>query len=168
MISRTLFTDILQILFLVALQIFVLNRIRIFGEFTPVLYPVFVMFYPFFRNKFQFLILSFLIGLAVDAFLGTWGINAFATTAIAYFRTLIFRSSTDTTTDFFSFRSLQWPQFLLFILSSIFFHQLLIQYIEFFKFSRFFEIFLNVVISSLISFIFIVIYTLTFKIKQRV
>ncbi len=168
MISRTLFTDILQILFLVALQIFVLNRIRIFGEFTPVLYPVFVMFYPFFRNKFQFLILSFLIGLAVDAFLGTWGINAFATTAIAYFRTLIFRSSTDTTTDFFSFSSLQWPQFLLFILSSIFFHQLLIQYIEFFKFSRFFEIFLNVVISSLISFIFIVIYTLTFKIKQRV
>lgn len=168
MISRTLFTDILQMMFLVALQIFVLNRIRLFGEYTPVLYPVFVMFYPFFRNRFQFLILSFLIGLAVDAFLGTWGINAFATTAIAYFRTLIFRSSTDTTTDFFSFESLQWPQFLLFILSSIFFHQLLVQYIEFFKFSRFFEIFLNVVISSLISFVFIVIYALIFKIKQKV
>lgn len=168
MISRTLFTDILQMMFLVALQIFVLNRIRLFGEYTPVLYPVFVMFYPFFRNRFQFLILSFLIGLAVDAFLGTWGINAFATTAIAYFRTLIFRSSTDTTTDFFSFDSLQWPQFLLFILSSIFFHQLLVQYIEFFKFSRFFEIFLNVVISSLISFVFIVIYALIFKIKQKV
>ncbi len=168
MISRTLFTDILQMMFLVALQIFVLNRIRLFGEYTPVLYPVFVMFYPFFRNKFQFLILSFLIGLAVDAFLGTWGINAFATTAIAYFRTLIFRSSTDTTTDFFSFATLQWPQFLLFILSSIFFHQLLVQYIEFFKFSRFFEILLNVVISSLISFVFIVIYALIFKIKQKV
>lgn len=168
MISRTLFTDILQMMFLVALQIFVLNRIRLFGEYTPVLYPVFVMFYPFFRNRFQFLILSFLIGLAVDAFLGTWGINAFATTAVAYFRTLIFRSSTDTTTDFFSFESLQWPQFLLFILSSIFFHQLLVQYIEFFKFSRFFEIFLNVVISSLISFVFIVIYALIFKIKQKV
>ena len=168
MISRTLFTDILQMMFLVALQIFVLNRIRLFGEYTPVLYPVFVMFYPFFRNRFQFLILSFLIGLAVDAFLGTWGINAFATTAVAYFRTLIFRSSTDTTTDFFSFESLQWPQFLLFILSSIFFHQLLVQYIEFFKFSRFFEIFLNVVISSLISFVFIVFYALIFKIKQKV
>lgn len=168
MISRTLFTDILQMMFLVALQIFVLNRIRLFGEYTPVLYPVFVMFYPFFRNRFQFLILSFLIGLAVDAFLGTWGINAFATTAVAYFRTLIFRSSTDTTTDFFSFESLQWPQFLLFILSSIFFHQLLVQYIEFFKLSRFFEIFLNVVITSLISFVFIVIYALIFKIKQKV
>ena len=168
MISRSIFTDILLMAFLIALQIFVLNRIRLFGEYTPVLYPVFVMYYPFFRNKFQFLALSFLLGLGVDAFLGTWGINAFATTAVAYFRTLIFRTSTDTTTDFFSFTSLQWPQFLLFILSSIFFHQLLVQYIEFFKFSRFFLILLNVIISTAISFIFILLYTLIFKIKQRV
>lgn len=104
MISRTLFTDILMIVFLVALQIFVLNRITLFGKYTPVLYPVFVMFYPFFRNRFQFLALSFLLGLSIDAFLYTWGINAFATTIIAYFRTLIFRTSTDTSTDFFSFR----------------------------------------------------------------
>lgn len=168
MISRTLLTDFLLIAFLVALQVFVLNRITVSGEYTPVLYPVFVMFYPFFRNRYQFLGLSFLLGLSIDAFLGTWGINAFATTAIAYFRTLIFRTSTDTTTDFFSFSSLQWPQFLLFILTSIFFHQLLVQFIEFFKLSRIFDILLNVLISSIISFIFIVLYALIFKIKQRI
>ena len=168
MISRTLLTDFLLIAFLVALQVFVLNRITVSGEYTPVLYPVFVMFYPFFRNRYQFLALSFLLGLGIDAFLGTWGINAFATTAVAYFRTLIFRTSTDTTTDFFSFSSLQWPQFLLFILTSIFFHQLLVQFIEFFKLSRIFDILLNVLISSIISFIFIVLYALIFKIKQRI
>ncbi len=168
MISRTLLTDFLLIAFLVALQVFVLNRITVSGEYTPVLYPVFVMFYPFFRNRYQFLALSFLLGLCIDAFLGTWGINAFATTAIAYFRTLIFRTSTDTTTDFFSFSSLQWPQFLLFILTSIFFHQLLVQFIEFFKLSRIFDILLNVLISSIISFIFIILYALIFKIKQRI
>ncbi|WP_304344267.1 rod shape-determining protein MreD [Chryseobacterium koreense] len=168
MISRTLFTDVLMIAFLVALQIFVLNRITLFGKYTPVLYPVFVMFYPFFRNKFQFLALSFLLGLAIDAFLYTWGINAFATTIIAYFRTLIFRTSTDTSTDFFSFQGLQWMQFLFFIGSSIFVHQLLVQYIEFFKFSRFLEIFLNVLATSAISFIFILMYALAFRIKQRI
>ena len=168
MISRTVFTDLLIMAFLVALQVFVLNRITLFGKFTPVLYPVFVMFYPFFRNKFQFLALSFLIGLAVDGFLGTWGINALATTVIAYFRTLIFRTSTDTSTDFFSFQSLQWTQFLLFLFSSIFLHQLLVQYIEFFKFSRIFEILLNVLVTSGISFIFIIVYALIFKIKQKV
>lgn len=138
MISRTMFTDFLMMIALVALQIFVLNRITFFGKYTPVLYPVFVMFYPFFRNRFQFLALSFLLGLAIDLFLNSGGINAFATTLIAYFRTLIFRTSTETTTDFFSFQSLQWTQFVFFIFSSIFIHQLLVQYIEFFKFSRFF------------------------------
>ncbi len=168
MISRTLFTDLLMITFLVALQIFVLNRITLFGKFTPVLYPVFVMFYPFFRNRIQFLALSFILGLAVDAFLGTWGINAFATTVIAYFRTIIFRTSTDTSTDFFSFQSLQWSQFLFFILSSIFLHQFLVQYLEFFKFSRILEVFLNILATSGISFVFILIYAFAFKIKQKV
>ncbi len=168
MISRTLFTDLLMIVLLIALQIFVLNRITLFGKYTPVLYPVFVMFYPFFRNRFQFLALSFLLGLGIDAFLYTWGINAFATTLIAYFRTLIFRTSTDTSTDFFSFQSLQWSQYLFFILLSIFLHQLIVQYFEFFKFDRFFEIFLNILATSAISFIFILIYSLAFKIKQKV
>lgn len=168
MISRTLFTDILIIVLLIALQIFVLNRIMLFGKYTPVIYPVFVMFYPFFRNKYQFLLLSFILGLGIDAFLYTWGINAFATTIIAYFRTLIFRTSTDTSTDFFSFQSLQWSQFLLFISMSIFIHQLLVQFIEIFKFSRFFDIFLNVLATSAISFVFIIIYALAFKIKQKV
>lgn len=168
MITRTLFTDILMIILLIALQIFLLNRITLFGKFTPVLYPVFVMFYPFFRNRFQFLALSFILGLGVDAFLYTWGINAFATTLIAYFRTLIFRTSTDTSTDFFSFESLQWSQFLLFIFSSIFLHQLVVQYLEFFKLSRFFDIFVNILATSAISFVFILLYALVFKIKQKV
>lgn len=166
--SRTVFTDIILLVLLVALQIFLLNRITLFGKYTPVLYPVFVMFYPFFRNKYVFLGLSFLLGLAIDAFLGTWGINALATTILAYFRTIIFRTSTETSTDFFSFQSLQWSQFLFFILSSIFLHQFVVQYIEFFKWSRIIEIFLNILATSAISFVFILIYSLIFKVKQKV
>jgi rod shape-determining protein MreD len=100
MISRTIFTDILIIAFLIAFQIFVLNRIIIMGKFTPVLYPVFVIFYPFFRNKYHMLVASFVLGLGIDAFLYTWGINAFATTLVAYYRSVIFRTSTETSTDF--------------------------------------------------------------------
>ena len=168
MISRTLFTDLLMIVLLIALQIFVLNRFMLFGKYTPVLYPVFVMFYPFFRNKFQFLALSFILGLGIDAFMYTCGINTFATVIIAYFRTLIFRTSTDTSTDFFSFQSLQWTQYLFFIFSSIFLHQFIVQSIEFFKLSRLFEIFINIIATSAISFVFIVLYALAFKIKQKV
>lgn len=168
MISRNIVTDVLVIVVLSALQIFLLNRISLFDKYIPVLYPVFVLFYPFFRNKFIFLALSFFLGLIIDIVLGTWGINAFATVSIAYFRTLIFRTTTETSTDFFSFQSLQWPQFLLFIFLSIFIHQFLVQYLEFFKLSRLLEVFLNVIATSIISFVFIFIYALVFRIKQKV
>lgn len=167
MISRNLLAEILIIALLIALQIFVLNRITLFGKYTPVLYPVFIIFYPFFRNRYVFLGLSFFLGLGIDAFLGTWGINAFATTAIAYYRTVIFRTSTETDTDFFSFQNLQWTQFLVFIISSIFLHQLLVQFTEFFKLSRILDILMNVVVTSAISFCIILIYALSFKIKQK-
>lgn len=168
MISKSILTDVILIALLVALQIFVLNRITLFGQYTPVMYPLFVMFFPFFRNRYVFLTASFFLGLSIDAFLGTWGINAFATTVIAYFRTLIFRTSTETSTDFFSFQSLQWTQFLLFIALSIFLHQLIVQYVEFFKLSRLLEIFVNSVVTALISFCFILIYAVAFRIKQKV
>ena len=168
MISRNLITDALMIVVLIALQIFLLNRITIAGRFSPVLFPVFVMFYPFYRNKYQFLAMSCLLGMGIDAFLGTWGINAFATTLIAYFRTVIFRTSTETSTDFFSFQALNWPQFLLFIFSSLLIHQFMVQYIEFFKLSRFFEVLLNILVTTIISFIFGLFYILIFKIKEKV
>lgn len=168
MISRSIFSDFILMISLAAIQIFLLNRFAIFGKYIPVIYPVFVLFYPFFRNKFVFLFFSFLLGLIIDVALGTWGINAFATLTIAYFRTLIFRTSTDTSTDFFSFRTLNWSQFLLFIFLSIFIHQILVQYLEFFKLSQLIEVFKNVLMTSLISFVFIFVYALVFRIKQKV
>lgn len=168
MISRNIFTDAMMIAMLVALQIFLFNRIDIAGKFTPVIYPIFVLFYPFYRNQYVFLFSSFFIGITVDAFLGTWGINALATTLIAYFRTLIFKTSTEVSSDIFSFQNLMWSQFLFYIFSSIIVHQLLVQSIEFFKLSRFFEVFFNIIISSLISIVFVLLYTFAFKIKEKV
>lgn len=168
MISRNIFTDFLMIAALVALQIFLFNRIDIAGKFTPVIYTIFVLFYPFYRNQYIFLASSFFLGITIDAFLGTWGINALATTLIAYFRTLIFKTSTEVSSDIFSFHNLMWSQFLFYIFSSIFVHQFLVQSIEFFKFSRFFEVLFNIIISSLISIVFVLIYTFAFKIKEKV
>lgn len=169
MISRNIFTDLVFSILLVALQIFLFNRFAIAGGYTPIIYPVLVLFYPFYRNQYVFLGISFLLGLGVDAFLGTWGINAFATTIIAYFRTLIFRTSVDSgATDSFSFQSIRWSQFLFFIFFSLFIHQFLVQFIEFFKFSRVLEISLNILITSVVSFIFVLLYVLIFKIKQKV
>ena len=161
MISRNIVTDILFIAMLVVLQVFIFNRIVIMDKYVPVLYLIFVMFYPFNRDRFHFLGLSFLLGVSIDMFAGTWGINAFI-------RIQIFKTSSDSDSDFFSFETLQWMQFLGFIFMNILMHQLLVQGIEYFKFSRLLEIMIDVLMTSLLSFVFIVFYVLIFKIKQKV
>jgi len=168
MISRNILTDLLMIILLVAMQFLLFNRLVISGQYIPVVYPVFVMFYPFYRNRYTYLLLGFLLGLLVDSIFGTWGINALATCVIAYFRSLIFRTSVHNEMGSFSFQSIQWGQFLLFIVINIFIHQLLVQYMELFKLSRILEVFVNVIITTIISSIFIFLYVLIFKVKQKV
>ena len=168
MISRNIVTDILFIAILVVLQVFIFNRIVVMGKYVPILYLVFVMFYPFNRDRFQFLGLSFLLGVSIDMFAGTWGINAFSTVFIAFIRIQIFKTSSDSDSDFFSFETLQWMQFLGFIFMNVLVHQLLVQMIEYFKFSRLLEIMIDALMTSILSFVFIVFYVLIFKIKQKV
>ena len=87
---------------------------------------------------------------------------------VAYVRIQIFKTASDLDSDFFSFESLQWIQFLGFIFMNVLVHQLLVQMIEYFKFSRLLEIMIDVLMTSLLSFVFIVFYVLIFKIKQKV
>ena len=154
MITRNIFSDIIFISVLAVFQVVVLSRVNILGEYTPVMYPMFVMFYPFFRNKYIFL------------FVFQWPLCT--STVIAYFRTIIFRTSTDSDTDFFSFQSIQWSQFIFFILMSVFLHQFIVQFLEYFKLSRAVDILINVCITSIISFFFMLVYAIAFRIKEKV
>ncbi len=168
MISRNIFSDLLLMILFIILQIYVFNRIPIFGDYNAVIYPIFVLFYPFYRNPYYFLIASFLLGLGIDAFLSTWGINALATTSIAYFRSFIFKRATDREDEYYTFQSLQWSQFIGYIFLSLLIHQLLVQFLEYFRFDQFLEVSLNVLITSLTSTVFIIIYALIFKIKEKI
>ena len=78
--------DFVRFVLLVLLQVLLLNRISIFGVATPVIYVYFLLKQPVGRNPFYLLISGFLLGLSIDIFLNTPGMNAAATTIIAAFR----------------------------------------------------------------------------------
>lgn len=82
---------VLLFFFLLLLQVFILNKILLFGYVNPYLYIVFVFIYPLKKNDFSFLSYAFLLGLSVDLFSNSGGVNAFATTFIAYIRFYFFR-----------------------------------------------------------------------------
>ena len=77
--------------FLLLLQVLVLNNILFLGYINPYLYIVFVFLYPLKTNRIPFLSISFLLGLCVDAFSNSGGIHAFSILFIAYIRFFFFK-----------------------------------------------------------------------------
>ncbi len=72
--------------FLILLQVLLLSRINLFGLTTPVLYGYYLLKLPIGRNLFYVIISAFLMGLIIDIFLNTPGMNAAAITLVAMFR----------------------------------------------------------------------------------
>jgi rod shape-determining protein MreD len=78
-------------LFLLCLQVFILNNINFLGYINPYLYIAFIFLYPLEENKFPLLFLSFILGISIDFFSDSGGIHAFSTILIAYTRLFFVR-----------------------------------------------------------------------------
>ncbi|WP_299125414.1 rod shape-determining protein MreD [uncultured Tenacibaculum sp.] len=78
--------------FLLLLQVLVLNNILFLGYVNPYLYIVFVFLYPLNTNRFPFLSLAFLLGLCVDSFSNSGGMHAFSILFIAYIRLFLVKT----------------------------------------------------------------------------
>ena len=71
---------------LLFLQVFVCDHMLLFGYINPYLYVSFVIFYPLKKERYVFLLVSFLLGLSIDFFSDSGGIHAFSLLFVAYIR----------------------------------------------------------------------------------
>lgn len=78
-------------IFLILIQVLILNNILLLGYINPYVYITFIFLYPIQKNRFYFLTFSFLIGLIIDAFSNSGGIHAAASLFIAYIRLYLFK-----------------------------------------------------------------------------
>lgn len=144
-----------------AIQILVLNNIRLGGYINPYIYILFIMLLPFEIPGWILLILGFLTGLTMDAFSGTLGMHSSATLFIAFLRPMVLSNiSTHETTDkkgrpTLSMNDIGW--FVKYTLIIVVAHHLVLFYLEAFSFTHFFATLLRVILSSLITFFFILI-----------
>lgn len=86
-------TNTARFVLLVLLQALVLNNINFAGYINPYLYVLFILLYPFTGNQSLFLFLSFLLGLSLDVFEDSGGINAAACLVAAFIRPNLLRFS---------------------------------------------------------------------------
>lgn len=80
--------DILLFVVLVLLQVLVLSRVYLFNIAVPFLYVLFIIKQPIGRNRFYVILSAFLLGITIDIFLNTPGVNAAAATIVATLRPL--------------------------------------------------------------------------------
>src|SRR2546425_1254488 len=81
-----IYNNLLRFLFLILLQVVILNHVQWSGYVNPYVYILFIMLLPLETPKWAVLFLGLVTGLAIDMFANTGGLHAAATTLMAFAR----------------------------------------------------------------------------------
>ncbi|MEN8124471.1 MAG: rod shape-determining protein MreD [Bacteroidota bacterium] len=154
---------------LVVLQIVILNNINFLGYINPFFYIVFIFYYPVKKLDAAFLLVSFLLGLTIDFFSNSGGVNAAATLFVAYIRIPVIKSilgKTELEFNNFSFRKLKFNKTLLVITTLTFIHHFIIFGLEYFKLNNIQLILTKTFLTSIFTIILILISFILFTNKN--
>lgn len=147
-----------RFIFLVLLQVLFCNKILFFGYINPIIYIIFIFLYPISKDKTLLLLLSFLLGLSIDFFSNSGGINAAAAVLIAYIRLPllhIIQNKSEFDYVLFHVKKLSFFQAITYIFSLTFIHHFVVIFLEYYKLNNFFSMIGKTIAVSLFSFIII-------------
>lgn len=151
---------------IVLIQGLVVNNIQINEYINPLIYPVMIMMLPFELNILITLLVSFLLGISVDAFSNTFGLNASAAIVIGYLRPFILgiikpRDGYDSVL-LPSIHDMGKLWFLSYASVILLIHHLWFFTIEFFRFDQMLHVFLKTLASLVFSLILVVLFQYIF------
>ena len=124
---------------LVLLQVFFFNHIHLLGYATPFVYLYIVVKQISDISRHALMLWAFLLGLLIDIFGNTPGLNASAATFLALVRNPLLRSQTmrDVADDFTpSVRTMGFSPFARYVVAGVFLHILFLQLLDAFSFAR--------------------------------
>ncbi len=161
MTSRTVLLNIIRFFFLIAIQVLILNHINLGGYINPIFYVYFILLLPFATPKWFLLLSSFAIGLGIDIFTNTLGLNAAACVLMAFFRPFIINrissgpESLIGETPSLRNQGVSWFAYYAVILVLI--HHSALFYLEVFRLNEFLSTLLRVILSSAFTLLLIMI-----------
>jgi len=141
-----------RFVFLVLFQALILNNIQLGGYINPYFYIYFILLLPFETPHWLLLLSAFLLGITLDAFTHTFGLNAAACVMIAFARPFVI-NAISTGTEFMTGHSpslrnqgIKWFAYYSIILVLI--HHFTLFYLEIFRLTEFFQTLVRVLLSS--------------------
>ncbi|MDB5146308.1 MAG: rod shape-determining protein MreD [Mucilaginibacter sp.] len=170
--SRTILVNLVRFIVLVFMQVFLLKNITFYNLATPYFYILFILLLPFEVPNPLLFVLSFVLGLTIDAFYDTPGLHASACVVLALVRVLFisitvqkdgFDNEPEPTLSIMGFR---W--FFTYVLILTLFHHFFLLNLEVFSFSEIQYTLSRVVLSSLFTvFLILISGLLFFRRKER-
>ena len=150
-----------RFVFLILFQVLILNNIQFSGYINPYFYIYFILLLPFETPRWLLLLSAFLLGISLDAFTNTFGLNAAACVLMAFVRPFVI-SAISTGTEFMTGHSpslknqgVKWFAYYSIILVLV--HHFALFYLEIFRFTEFFQTLLRVLLSSIFTLLIIFI-----------
>lgn len=138
---------------LVLLQVLILDHISFLGYATPFIYIYLILKLPIGINRYLIILIGFLLGFIIDLFCNTPGMNAAATTCIAFFRRpiqgLFFERD-----DFESYTpslSVLGAGFMKYVILSVLIHHTILFLVESFSYFNIIVVLLKILSSSIIT-----------------
>ena len=139
---------------LVLLQVLILNNVHIAGYATPFLYVYFILKFASGTSRNELMLWAFFLGLTVDVFSDTPGMNAAATVLLAFLRPIFLRlfvprDTLDTLIP--AVRTMGIFPFLKYLVICVLVHHGMLLTLEFFSFAHIGTLLLRVVTSTLLT-----------------
>ena len=154
---------------LLLLQVLVLNKLNLFGYITPMVYIVWIFLFPFRKNLTPLLLLSFILGLTIDYFSNSGGINASAALFIAFIRLPILKLTlrkSDFDHQLFNLRNISFGKSFLFISTLTIIHHFIVFTLVYFSFSNILAIITSTIYTSITTIILSILGIIIFTNKR--
>ena len=162
--------NIIRFILLVIIQVFVLNNIRINGYINPQLYVLFILLLPFETKGWLLLLSSFFLGLVVDIFAHTPGMNTAAAVFMAFCRPGVIRLLSGSKgvepglKPGIKDMGLKW--FFFYSLILILLHHFVLFYVEIFRFNEFSQTLYRTLLSSVATLVLVILVEYLFVKKE--
>lgn len=149
----------LMFIFVVLIQVLILNQLQISGYLNPYFYVLFILLLPVSTPRYLVLLLAFISGFSIDFFTDTPGLHAAATTLIGYLRTPVLYLVSGRGSDMAEYptlknNGLRW--FLVYSVLLVLIHHFFLFYLEVFSFTGFFRTLIRVIFSTILS-VFVIV-----------
>ena len=169
--NNTSIQNIILFITLVITQVTIFNNIDFLGFINPYIYILFIAYYPIKRDsRLMFIFLSFLIGLCIDIFSDSGGINAAASVTIAYIRPVFLRSTFGNAYDYQTLKisNAAFLQQVIYLSFIIFTHHLILFFLEILSFTHILLIFKKTLFSGIFTLILSLMLYSLFKRDKKV